>query len=508
MAGLSYIRSKIGRRLVVMTVLFSSLITLALTVVQLTLEYSEEMDKHSDNRQIITDSLLHSLGESVWTYDDAQIALQLQGIVNMPNIERALLVLPEGGRFELGEVTSGIIEEVAFDVPYRIEGHYSIIAQLTIVSGLDQTYWSLAKLAGLILVSNAAKASLVVFFMLYLLDRLIGQRMRQVTDYLQNYQQDKEPRLLSLEGRFVGSGDEFDLLVGSLNDMQHRIHQEQQRVLAESQKRTEVQLQLAKQNEQLLHLERQISLGEMASTLAHELNQPLTSVVGYSDICRRLLGQEPLNVKGLKEGLDKLSANADRATALIRRTRDVVKSRGYRKQTLDAAVLVQGACQLLSRDLEAHQIRLVMSPPAEPLYVHVDKVQMEQVVINLLRNAMDALGEQEPESRAIRVDVDSIADGVRLAITDNGCGLPPELEGELFRPFVTSKKDGYGVGLAISQGIVEAMGGCITARNELLGGSRFCVTLPRCNTPAAQETGNKELKSSVDNGLKTGEEHL
>jgi two-component system sensor kinase FixL len=228
---------------------------------------------------------------------------------------------------------------------------------------------------------------------------------------------------------------------------------------------------------QLARLARISELGEMASTLAHELNQPLSAITNYVQGCNRLLKdmEAPVAAK-LREALEEVAAQALRAGQIIRHLREFVTYGQTEKRPENIRTLVEEAAALALVGSRERGVATAFEfgPGAE--FVLADRVQIQQVLINLMRNAMDAM--QDCERRELVVRTSSGQGGVSVEVSDSGPGVAEEMAAQLFQPFVTTKPGGMGVGLSISKRIVEAHGGVISAWRNGRGGASFRFTLP------------------------------
>jgi two-component system, LuxR family, sensor kinase FixL len=229
---------------------------------------------------------------------------------------------------------------------------------------------------------------------------------------------------------------------------------------------------------ELARLARLNELGEMASTLAHELNQPLSAIANYTQGCTRLLrDMDDALASKMREALEETSRQALRAGQIIRHLREFVTRGETDKTEEDIRKLVEEAGALALVGSRERGIRSVFEFGPEAKLVMADGVQIQQVLINLMRNAMDAM--RESERRELRVQTSLDGDGsVVVEVADTGAGIPDEIAAQLFKPFMTTKPGGMGVGLSISKRIVESHGGEITARKNEDGGTTFRFTLP------------------------------
>jgi two-component system sensor kinase FixL len=298
--------------------------------------------------------------------------------------------------------------------------------------------------------------------------------------YIGRYLETGERRIIGI-GRLVvgerGDGSTFpmELSVGEMRSGGHRFFNGFIRDLTERQK-TERRLQ--ELQAELVHISRLTAMGEMASTLAHELNQPLSAIANYLKGSRRLLeGEAGERTAKARDGVDRAAEQALRAGQIIRRMRDFV-SRGEserRVESLSKLTEEASALALLGAKELGARVRYDFDASAD--LVLADKVQIQQVLLNLIRNAMEAM--QEASRREIVVSSARAPedDTVVVSVADSGSGIAPEIASQLFQPFVTTKRHGMGVGLSISRTIIEAHGGRIWVESSPGGGTIFRFTL-------------------------------
>ena len=301
--------------------------------------------------------------------------------------------------------------------------------------------------------------------------------------YLQRYMKTGERRIIGI-GRVVvgqrkdGSTFPMELAVGEMKSGDQRYFTGFIRDLTERQQ-TEARLQ--ELQSELVHISRLTAMGEMASTLAHELNQPLSAIANYLKGTRRLLeGSSDEKSAAMRDALDKAADQAMRAGHIIRRLRDFV-ARGESERRVESITkLVEEASALALVGVKDLGIRVQFQFNPEIDLVIADRVQVQQVVLNLIRNAMDAM--ETSQTRDLIVAI-APADGgqVRISVTDSGSGISPEIAEQLFQPFITTKRHGMGVGLSISRAIVEAHNGRIWVEPNPTGGTIFHFTLAVVN---------------------------
>ncbi|EJN11637.1 PAS domain S-box [Bradyrhizobium sp. YR681] len=240
----------------------------------------------------------------------------------------------------------------------------------------------------------------------------------------------------------------------------------------------QTQARLQELQSELVHVSRLTAMGEMASALAHELNQPLAAISNYMKGSRRLLaGSLDPNTPKIESALDRAAEQALRAGQIIRRLRDFV-SRGEsekRVESLSKLIEEAGALGLAGAREQNVQLRFSLDPEAD--LVLADRVQIQQVLVNLFRNALEAMA-QSPHRELVVANNRAADDMIEVEVSDTGCGFQDDVIPNLFQTFFTTKDTGMGVGLSISRSIIEAHGGRMWAESNTSGGATFRFSLP------------------------------
>jgi two-component system sensor kinase FixL len=233
----------------------------------------------------------------------------------------------------------------------------------------------------------------------------------------------------------------------------------------------------------LVHLARASSLGELAGSLAHELKQPLTAILFNAQAAKKFLDSDKANMAELREALEDIVADNCRANDVLQKIRALVRKGDIDLQLLDVGSVVRDIGSLVHSDALTRGVRTSFDIAENLALVCGDKVQLQQVVLNLLLNAFDALKDCDPADRIVETSVHEDTQGnVRITVKDRGQGLTVDNLEKIFRPFFTTKPQGLGLGLSISRTIVTAHQGRLWAENNHGKGASFHVTLPRARS--------------------------
>ncbi|MCE1238312.1 MAG: PAS domain S-box protein [Azonexaceae bacterium] len=245
--------------------------------------------------------------------------------------------------------------------------------------------------------------------------------------------------------------------------------------------RKEAEEMARQQQEQLQFTARLVTLGEMASTLAHELNQPLAAIASYNTGCLNLLADGRASNSELQPALEKIGLQAQRAGKIVRRVYDFVRRSEPKRAPCDLRGVIEDCVGFVETDARRRQIRIETSLPALPP-VPADRLMLEQVLLNLIRNAMDSMGDTPEHDRLLGIAACIEGNEVRISVSDRGCGISPEISDKLYTAFFTTKPEGMGVGLSICRSIIEFHRGRLWAEDNFETGSPrgtiFLFTLP------------------------------
>ena len=525
----------IGKRLMLLIILFSSLITLVTTAVQLVVDYRQQ--------RRAMDAVLETAGvyvpiiaDSVWALDKVQISLALLALVQMPNIELARVVTTDGkGEWSAGKgVQSHNIVSRAFSLTRQVRGETEKIATLEVIASLDAIYRNLLEQTISILLGNALKTFVVAIFMFVVFRRVVTSRIEQLANNIAALPPQMLPESYLLEHETISGlapgGDEIDALEGAFEVMGRRLRraidalteyqahleemvelrttevvQQKERLAIALRDRTQAneELKLALQKlrdaqEELIEREKLAALGALVAGVAHELNTPIgnsltsaTTLLDVTDSFDRKVASGlkrsdlEAHVSMTRSAVELVVRNLQRAAELLHGFKQVAVDRASeQRRRFDLRDLVVETMTLLKPFLRKTPYTLDIQIPDVELDSYPGP--LGQVLTNLVNNAVthgfDGRSYGTITLQATVLD----SERIELRISDDGQGIEVDDQAHIFDPFFTTKlgQGGSGLGLNIAQGIVTGvLGGKISVESRLGAGSIFTITLPR-NAPA------------------------
>jgi len=239
---------------------------------------------------------------------------------------------------------------------------------------------------------------------------------------------------------------------------------------------------------ELAHMNRHATAGEMSASIAHELNQPLGAILNNTEVAELMLNSSSPNLDEIKDVLSDIKRDNQRASEVIRRLRNLLKKSVFEPQQVELNQTLHEVFEILSVQALGRNVTLSSDLSPQPLRVSGDRIQLQQVILNLIINGMDAMSDVPKSQRRITGRTALLSNGsVEIAISDSGPGIPPDELDHVFEPFFTTKNDGMGMGLSIARTIVEAHGGRIRAETQVGGGAVFRLNLPLATGYRSQE---------------------
>ena len=230
--------------------------------------------------------------------------------------------------------------------------------------------------------------------------------------------------------------------------------------------------------EALAHVSRLATMGELAASIAHEVNQPLSALVVNAQAAQRFLAAPSPDLGEIDDALGDIAEDAQRAGSVIRHMRTLLRKGEQRTEPVDLNALVTSTVDMLQSDAVARDVSVTVDLAESLPAVSGDPIQLMQVVLNVMVNAFEAVSEESRRPRLVGIKTSTTTNSIEISLTDNGPGLPDDIEGQAFGPFVSTKPDGLGLGLSISRSIVEAHHGQLLAENNSLEGATLRIILP------------------------------
>jgi len=324
----------------------------------------------------------------------------------------------------------------------------------------------------------------------YRADEVIGQKVDMIMNerdarshnrYMDNYLNTGKRKIMGIGREVVAKRKDGSTFPVALSIGEARIGDQRRFVglIRDLTAQQAAEEEAIRHREQLSHVGRLTVMGEMAAAMAHELNQPLSAIANYSGACLRLLDRDETCGEEVVQALGSIDKQAHRAAEVIQRIRDFARSRAVQREPITVKELTAEILPLAAMDAKANHTDLRLRIEKDLPTIMVDRVEIQQVVLNLMRNGVDAMRDVPEADR--RLDLRAWledSEHIRISITDRGTGVSEAAAEHLFTPFFTTKSSGMGLGLAISRSIIKAHGGRLEFENNPICGATFDILLP------------------------------
>jgi C4-dicarboxylate-specific signal transduction histidine kinase len=288
-------------------------------------------------------------------------------------------------------------------------------------------------------------------------------------------------RLLSARQRAVQ--EKFQTTHQQLEVKARRLQAMNTALVVEMAKRRRIEQALQDAQTRLSQVSRLTTLGELAATIAHEVNQPLTAVATNAGSCLQWLHTDPPNVREAIKAAERVARDSTRASDVIARIRGLLRRGSTEKSLVDLNATIEDVLTFIQSDIRKNQITVRMSLDPDLPTFPADRVQMQQVLVNLFMNAVEAMGSVPQDRRLLEISTAHQADNLLVTISDGGEGLAPDVADRIFDAFVTTKPLGMGLGLTICRSIIDAHGGKLAVWAGTLHGTTFRIQLPQFGAP-------------------------
>ncbi len=452
-------RQSISRRLIVNILLFSSLITLMATLLQLYLDYSRDVGLINDRMSQVKNSYLKSIAADLWAMDREQLQVQIEGIRSLPDMKFVGITVDDKVFMSIGDKEEGNVISNTFDMTYTYNNADINLGSLTVIASLHGVHSRLIDKALVILSAQSVKTFLVSIFIFLLFYYLVTRHLNKMSKYtseLDLTSLDRAPLTLDRTDNPDKPADELDHVVQTINDMRQKVRTSWENLELENARR--------------LKAERLAGIGEISASIAHEIRNPLTSIVNAVELLRRKQTSE----KDREEALALATSESHRLQHILNEFLQFARQRPpvFTRENVNELVSEIVKAMQLNLDSE-HLVHIEKLFFQDPCYVICDRVQIRQVIWNLILNGVQAM----PDGGALCVSTCMRDDTICVSVTDTGHGIDEHMKDEVIKPFVTQRTDGTGLGLSVAQKILVDHGTELSIFSAAGQGTEVCFNL-------------------------------
>jgi signal transduction histidine kinase len=466
----------------------SSIITFFITLVHLYWDYRVELDRIDHTLTQVKNLYLPGVTQSLWDLNDDHVMLNLEGITQLGDIAYAGIESDGTIHYQAGNRPKGEFRAIEFEIQYPRDDHVYHLGTLKVVASLQGVYNRLEDKVLLVFASSFFKTLILSGFMLMLFYHLVTKHLVSISQFLKNLKVTSNPQKLALQ-RDAKTRDELDLVTDAINLMSAKVAEQiRLRSQAENQLRElntsleqEVKRRTRENEKQQIMIQnsaRLSSLGEMAGSIAHEINNPLTIISGYVAMLRKYMAFGGIEPDKLDYIGGRIEVTIDRITSIIKGLLRLSRDDSQESANIQPInSIARDAVAICREKFYSRGINFEIRIPDEDILVNCRPIEIGQVIINLLNNAFDEV--KEHESPWIRIELREDANAGEIRVSDSGHGIPTELRAKILEPFFTTKPQGQGtgLGLSISRAITDKHGGKLYLDEEVPF-TCFVVQLP------------------------------
>ncbi|MDZ7641797.1 MAG: ATP-binding protein [Desulfurivibrio sp.] len=485
MSSLRFWWHSIGRRLILYILLFSSLVTLLGTGLQLYSEYRRDLRAIEEHIHQIETSYLGSLSAGLWSFNERMLEVQLRGILDLPEMRYLEIKRVDGPSLAVGEDQRRHSLVRQFPLRYEHRGRQIELGTLLVVVGLDGVYGRLWDRVLVILGTQMIRTFFVSAFIFLLFYLMVGRHLAAMATYARSLNLHRLDQPLQLPGRASRScqRDELAQVVAAINEMRQAL-------------RAEVQ-QREKMAEELRQAKKMEAVATLAGGIAHDFNNILTPIIGYCELARMQMSPEELR----QWPVDEILKAAHRARDLVAQIMTFSRSRGLERSRLTLQSILKEDMKIMAAEVPRH-IRIETDLAADCGAIIADLDRIQQVIFHLCRNAIQAAREGEEGKGVVRLSLKPVTlanplrrdgeelppgDYACLEVADDGPGIDPAIRERIFDPYFTTRQfgggSGLGLGLSLVHGIVKDHGGLVEVESTPGQGALFRVYLPLAEPP-------------------------
>lgn len=457
----------VSARLIVSTLFFSSIVTLAATSLQLYIDYSRDVDLIHERMRQIRDSYVESISASLWALDREQLTVQVEGIRSLPDMQRVEVIVDGAAFVSAGRIDSSNLIVRTFPLVRSYKGDAVPLGALNATASLDGVYNRLLDKVFVILGTQAIKTFLVSAFIFLLFQYLVTRHLMHMAAYARALTTSTLGTPLQLErGDRAGvAPDELDDVVHSINEMRDNLRESWSALEAEHSRRVEA--------------ETLASVGQFSASIAHEIRNPLASIINGAE----LLGRDNISASNKAEVIALVNAESQRLKRILDDFLRFARQRRSQPEPNDLAQVVRRVAETVRLGLtDDRRIEIATDLPSNLGLALFDREQIEQVLWNLILNGVQAM----PEGGRLVVAVSREESHCRVRITDTGVGMPAEFCARATLPFTSGRPQGTGLGLSIVERILADHGATLSVVSAPGAGTTVEFALEIVNTTCAR----------------------